>query len=814
LLIGTLRALRRAPWYSATIVGVVALGMALATTVFAVVDGVLFRPLPYPDADRLYTVLPGFTGITPGLILGRFDNINSVGTGDVADWSAAAPEVMFTGFSAQRWGGFGTGVNDDTSGVARVQPNFFDVVGVRPLVGGFAPEDFQQESPVRPVIILHDIWQRRFQGEHGIIGRTVEIDPLRHGGYRVVGVMPAGFTFPSAFSEVRFIAPYLPSARDRANPYNRSIFEVIARLPPSMSTAQFKALVETGVRMAAANAPPQGPKPAGWSDRGWRMQGPYDRADVMPLSAAIGRRMRPLFSGVFLAAILLVALAALNVSALMAARTLDRGRELGLRRALGASARTIAGLMFTETVVLIAIGALAGLALVPPLLRLALALLPEETVLLKTPGIDWRVAMFLLVGVIALAIPTSFWPIRRALRAGVSAGADAGRVTSRRSIGRYLVVASQVAGAFVLIVIGGLLVSSLLTVYANERPIRTDGVVVIAGNLLGPGGDTTARLDPILNRLKRIPGVTGTAATDAQLLVGGNWPPWFTPPPSARRVLEVNVQGVTADYFQMLELQLVSGRLPAPAELAANTPIIVVSEALARAYWPDAPAVGQVIGRYRDTRLYTVVGVVRDVRWFAWDLDIPSIYAPYELVARYSFPTLLIRTDGRTGQVIAEALKAVREVDPLMQIRTAMTLDDLFVDSVRTRRFKSWLFGSFAVAGLVVVGVGILGLIAMSTARRTKEIGIRYVLGSTRRAVIALILREQLAAVVTGLVAGGLVSAWAVTFVTSYLYGVTASDPRVWTAAAVLMVTTAAMGALVPAIRASRTDPVGALRAE
>jgi ABC-type antimicrobial peptide transport system permease subunit len=204
---------------------------------------------------------------------------------------------------------------------------------------------------------------------------------------------------------------------------------------------------------------------------------------------------------------------------------------------------------------------------------------------------------------------------------------------------------------------------------------------------------------------------------------------------------------------------------------------------------------------------------VRDVRWFSWDLEVPSIYAPYELVSRYSYATFLLQTDGRTGQVITDALKALREVDPLLRVRRAVTLDDLFVDSVRTRRFKSWLFGSFAVAALVVVGVGILGLIAMSTARRTKEIGIRYVLGSTRRAVVALILREQLAAE-PGLVVGGLVSAWAVTFVASYLYGVTASDPRVWATAATLMVVTAAMGALVPAVRASRTEPVDALRVE
>jgi len=374
---------------------------------------------------------------------------------------------------------------------------------------------------------------------------------------------------------------------------------------------------------------------------------------------------------------------------------------------------------------------------------------------------------------------------------------------------------SQVAGVFVLTVVGALLVSSLLSVYANERPIRTEGVVAIVAHMMGEGGSSSARLDPILDRLRSVSGVTAVAATDAQLLVGGSWPPWFTPPQGAAdKGLNVDVQGVTPEYYHVLEPQLVTGRTHTPAELRANDPLIVVSERLARAYWPSTPAVGQVIGRYRDKRLYTVIGVVRDVRWFSWDTEVASIYAPYELVSRYSHATILLRTDGRGSRVTLDALAAIRQADPFAQISRAATLDTLFTDSVRTRRFKSWLFGSFAAAGLAVVGVGILGLIAMSTARRTKEIGIRCVLGSTRRGVIRLIMREQLIAVVAGLVAGGLVSAWVATLVKSYLYGVTMSDPRVWTFATALIVMTAAIGALVPAWRASRTDPAQALRVE
>ena len=804
----TFRTLRRAPWYSLTVTGVMALGLALATTVFAVVDGVLFRPLPYPQANRLYSVQPGFTGITS-------EYPHAVGSGDLADWRTAAPDVAFTGFRAQPWLGYGTGVNDDVASVALVQANVFDVLGVRPMAGGFTPEDFVEERLIQPVVILYDVWRGRFLGDRAIIGRAFEVDPIRHIGFRIVGIMPPGFTFPSARTDVRFIAPFFPGS-DRKDPYIRLLTEVIARLPESMAVEGLEERVKAGIQATAARTPPQGPKPAGWSDRNWRMQGPFERAEVLPLGAALEQRSGALFRGVLAAAILLVALGALNISALMAARSLDRGRELNVRRALGASATSIGGLVFGETMTLVGLGAAVGLVLAFPFLRLALALLPDEIVLLKPPQIDWRVVGFVAVGAIAIAIPTSIWPIRRALRVGGPAAvADATRVTPRRSLGHRLVVMSQIAGAFVLTVVGALLVSSLLAVYGNDRPIRTDGVMAVGARLMGDGGNTAVRLDPILDRLRRMPGVMEVAATSASLLDGGTGSAFFTPPEGAAdRRLEVYVQGVTADYYRLLEPKLTAGRTPTTAELRANIPLIVVSERLARAYWPSASPLGQVIGRSRDSRLYTVTGVVRDVRWSSWDTEVASIYAPYELVSRFSSATFLLRTSGRPGRVTADAVTAIREADPFAQISRATTLDALFVDSVRTRRFKSWLFGSFAVAGLAVVGVGILGLIAMSTARRTKEIGIRCVLGATRRGVIKLILREQLVAVVAGLMAGGLASAWVATLVKSYLYGVTTSDPRVWAAATVIIVLTAALGALVPAWRASRTDPAQALRAD
>ena len=196
------------------------------------------------------------------------------------------------------------------------------------------------------------------------------------------------------------------------------------------------------------------------------------------------------------------------------------------------------------------------------------------------------------------------------------------------------------------------------------------------------------------------------------------------------------------------------------------------------------------------------------------DTETASIYGPYALLSRGPFPTFLVRSQGRPGAVIPEVLRALEAPDLKVKARRAAMLDDLFVDSVRPRRFQAWLFGSFAAAGLAIVGVGILGLLAMATARRVKEVGIRHALGAAPIGIVGMLLREQLVPVVVGLAAGAAISAWAVALVEKYVYQITTHDARVWAAAAALIITTAAIGALVPAVRASRTNPVQALRLE
>ena len=814
----TFRSVKTSPWYAAAVVGVVAVTLVLATTTFAVVDGVLFRPLPYPDAGSLVTIEPDFSTVPRPATRGLDIPTYSASVPDVINWRTAVPEVPITGFRAQPWIGLGTGTNQSAAGLAQVQANFFDVIGVAPLFGGFTGDDFKADQLVDPVIMVYDAWMTRYNGARDVLGKEIITDRMRGAGVRIAGVMPKGFTFPSTRTDVTFLAPFVPDPKLGSDPRVRFVSEVIARLPASMTRSELAERLAPGVAATAAAFPPLGQKPEGWSDNGWRRQGPYDAVKVTPLSQSIGRTTRPFFLAVFAAVAMLVLIAAANVSSLMTARALERRREIEVRQALGAGTWAVARLWMVEAATLIAVGGIAGLALAPSLLGVMTRLLPEEIVLLKPAQLDVRVAGFVLLVLVVLVLLVAIAPIRRSLSlSGTQVRGASERV---RTPGRVIVIGSQVGLAFVLTVVGACLVGSLLVVYAKERPIQVAGVVSLDVFLQGPGAtmdvspERAAREAQLRERLSRIPDVLAVGATSAQVLRGGGAMTWFLPPTGAKHPENIDTWAVTPGLYDVLQPEVVTGRLPTNDELRTHAPLIVVSESAALAYWPSRSAIGNTLVDQKTREPFTVIGVVKDVRWTAWDTVSPVIYAPYATVSRAPWLTYFLRTKGSTGRVADAAVQTIEEADQFVRPTRVETLDDMFRESVSLRRFQSWLFGGFAAASLVVVGVGVFGLLAMSTARRTKEVGIRCALGATPLSVARLIVREQAAAVIGGLVLGGAVAAWAVRFVKGYLYELTVADPRIWGSAIGLILVTALIGTLVPALRASRIDPLKALRTE
>jgi len=787
------KTLVRRPWYTTSIVTTLAVGCALLTSVLAIVDGVLFKPLGYPGERQIVAVQ-----------LSSKVNGSSQGVepDDLEAWSRAAPGVAFTGF------------RQHSTNIAIVQPNFFDVIGVRPVLGGFTPEDFAgTSSRVEPRIVTDEVFRSEFGSDPAAIGRVVIVDPSRGSGYRLVGVMPSGFIFPAERYTVGYLAPYIEERLPRfmLNP-------VIARVPPDASPDEIAA------RVLAAARPRNADRPGTSSSTH-----PIDRVQLEPLGRALGASSRPFFAALLVAAGLLVAIAGLNASSLMAARSVDRRRELAVRRALGATTFDITRLLLVEAALLVGAGTAIGVAIAAPLLRFAGRLLPDDLALFREAAIDWRVAAFGAATFVLVAGVVAVWPLRLASRDDGTPGGERSVTGQARSLSWRMVVTAQVALALVLTVGGSLFVGSLLSVYAQTPPISTSNVLTIAVRFLGMTGrvghmapERATRVNALLERLEAVPGVEAVALTAYNLLEHAYEPSRFRPPDTAvTRIRATVTHAVTADFYRILEPQLVAGRLPSDGELATDAPVLVVSEGVASQFWPGASAIGQMLTDAGRTTLnetavtFTVAGVVRDVRWAAWDeRTLPTIYGPYALLARQTEAAVLIRSSAGISHVAADALRVIEETDPLVRTGRVAMLDELFVDSVRPRRFRAWLFGSFAFASLCVAGLGIFGQLAMSTARRTREVGIRMSCGATPGGVARLILREQLVPVVVGLVAGGIGAAWAVRFVTSYLYQVTSFDARVWIAAVGLILLTAAAGTLVPAVRASRVNPTEALRAE
>jgi hypothetical protein len=349
------RSLRRTPWYAATITGVMALTIALASTVFAVVDGVLFKPLPYPDADELFAIQPGFQDAS-------VRGTPSVSPRELDAWRSAIPDVQFTGFDFN-----GVAMieapNDPALGLAFVQPNFFDVLGIAPLAGGLQPADFAPASAWPRLLISHELWQRRFGADPDIVGRDVEADP-RIGRLRIAGVMPRDFVLPD-----RVNAHVLAPPAGLANrPTERSL-TVLARAPRGTGADALRDRLEAVMRRLAEGQP--------LAPDGRRFLGPFDRATVVPLATWMTGRTAPLFRALAAAVIGLVLIASLNVAGLTAARVLDRARDIALRRAVGARSTDIAREHLIEQAVLFGAGAAAGLALAVPMLRTSLTLLPN-----------------------------------------------------------------------------------------------------------------------------------------------------------------------------------------------------------------------------------------------------------------------------------------------------------------------------------------------------------------------------------------------------------------------------------------------------
>jgi predicted permease len=499
-----------------------------------------------------------------------------------------------------------------------------------------------------------------------------------------------------------------------------------------------------------------------------------------------------------------------GITGLTSARARQRERDVVLRRALGASMGDLFRHTLAGVLPLWIAGAAIGVSLTSPLLAFTLDLLPARTPFLKAPRVDPRV-----IGVVCAAALVSscivalsaLWTSRRA------------HLTMRptqttpkvRGFGRTL-VAIQTALAFVVTLGGACMTMSVWRAWQVDPGYEREGIAVVRLNARTPNlADVDADVERVQAEIARVPGATSTAIVTSPFL-SHSWAVVGVESSTSARPVDLSEVTFRGDFFGVLGIRPVHGRLPTPEEIQRRDPIALVSEHTAAALWPGESPIGQSIAIGNEP--VTVIGVVRDVRFGGLidrDRRAGQVFVPTGRDRQF---TVLVRTTGSPADVAATAVRRLTAYRPQFEVLSAGTIRDALAGTISDRRFSAWLYGGYAMCAIVITAVGIFGIVATITSLRTKEIGVRQALGARRSSLVWLLLREQMTAVATGLVVGGGAAWWAVGLLRRQLYGVAPTDTVMWALSALTILAAAALATAIPAIRASAADPAVTLRVD
>jgi putative ABC transport system permease protein len=817
-----LRKLARNPGFALVALLVLGLGIGANTAIFSVVNTVLLRPLPFAYPDRLVMLFESFKD------------------GPVPMFPVSAPDLLdfqrdqrsFEGLGAYQNKEYelgGQGTPERIVG-ARVTANLFPLLGVEPVLGrSFAPEEDEPGTGV--VIITHRIWQERLGGDPGAIGRSLLVDRRPH---TIVGVMPAGFQFPLPGGQfnARPAGVFVPMGftpferQGRTLMYNNS---VIGRLKEGVTLDQARAELPLLVEQTLEGYPPIVRK------NGFELE-----AVLVPLREVLSGDLRtPLL--VMLGAVTLVLLiACANVAGLFLSRAAARDHEMSVRVALGASRSRLGRMLLTESLVLAVLSGAVGLALAWWGTSLLPSFLPESIPLPAT-ALDTRVLAFVMGTSVVTALLCGLAPIlsTRTVDLQSRMRQAAGTVTpsgGRLALQKGLVIAT-VTLSVVLLVTAGLLVRSFARLMAVDAGFRPDGVLTMSLRLPGGGFPTGEQVQAfyvdLVERTQSLPGVrTAGAATDLPFIRGERRV--FTPddspvtvPDAARSVAQTWVVG---DYLQAMGIRLVRGRLFTPEDRAGRERVAIVSESLARRFWPGADPIGQRIKwgvRESEAPWMTIVGVVADVRESSLDAEpwmhtyTPYLQVPPQVVAdeiagfgMLRALHLAIWTASDPAMLVEPVRREIRRLDPELAIANVQTMEQHVARAAAPQRASAALLALFAGAALLMAAVGLYGLLAYGVVQRQREIGIRMALGAARSQVIGMVLAQGVKVVAVGVALGVGAAFFATGALEALLYETAARDGWTFAVAPTVLIVVALAACGLPALRAARVDPVQALRSE
>jgi putative ABC transport system permease protein len=797
------RFLKRNPSFTLIVTCTLALGIGANTAIFSIINAVLLKPLPFKDPNRLVMIWETFNK-------GGFDHVPASAP-NFFDWKEQSQsfEDMAAVFAMPEYG-FNLAINGVAERVpgGRASASLLPVLGMRPLLGrNFLPEE--DKPGAAPVMLLSEgVWKRRFGSDPAVIGKPVLVDSIPH---TVVGVMP---------TEIQSLGPidiWVPTALNRNAPRGDHIVGVLARLKPGVSIAKGQAEMETIARRIV--------RQMGLSFDEWGIL-------VEPMGKFYTAQIAPALIMLQVSVGLLLLIACANVASLLLARAVSRKQEISIRLALGANRFRLIRQLLTESVVLAMFGGLLGLLLAGWGIGALRAVLPDIIPRLKSMSVDTNVLVFtlgisLLTGILFGLVP-AWKATRHSLAQELRAGADklAGSRSGQRT--RSLLLAAEIALTLILAIGAGLLVKSFWQLMSIPMGFRGDQLLTMGLNLPENKYKTSQQqrdfMHTLLSRLERLPGAKSAAAISllpmrtsfimtrnnvAAFVVEGH--------PALRTGQEPNAdyRFVSSNYFDTMSIPVVQGRGFTEFDTPEHPRAVVVNQTMVRRHFPNENPIGK---RLRFMPLtsepYEIVGVVGDVRLNGLANPVEeAIYLSYEQQQRLVM-SVVVRTATDPAGLASLVRKEILAIDPELPVSDLRPMDRVISDSLLPQRLAMAMVSIFACIALLLGMVGIYGLTALLVNQRTREIGIRMALGARPSNVLRLILRRGLIVTAAGL-SLGIMGSWILTRgMAGLLYGVSATDPWVFIAVSLLLAASACLASYLPARRATRIDPMNALRYE
>jgi putative ABC transport system permease protein len=798
------RGLLKRPGFTIIALITLALGIGANTAIFSVVNAVLLRPLPFQDPEQLVIVwedatFAGFPRNTPA-------------PANYVDWKTQNQSFVDMAASAETSFNLTGDGEPERVQAFSVNANFFPLFGVQPLLGrGFLPEE-DRPGANKVSVLSYSLWQSRYGGDRNIINRDIQLNGEKH---TVVGVMPSSFQFLD--KEVRL---WVPLALDQEKLANRRghYLQVVARLKPGVSLSQAQADMNAVMRRIAAEHP------------GETFEGKLG-AIVMSLRDQLVGDARSSLIVLLVAVAFVLLIACANVAGLLLARAVGRRKEIALRMALGAGRGRVVRQLLTESLLLATVAGVLGSLLAYWSFSFLQGLVPAEMALSASLKLDTRILLFTLAVSVVTGIVFGLVPALQAANFDLN---DALKQTSARATStgrlRNTLIVFEVALSLVLLVGAGLLIQTLFQLFRQYSMLQPEKVLTMRTILPREKYKEPQQRDnyyqQVLQRVEHLPGVVAAGYSTSVPLSWKGGTSGFYPEgikaPIPGMAYDANHRQVTTNYLKAMNIPLRQGRYFENSDNAQSVPVAIINETMARQYWPGENALGRrfKLGDPDDAESpwRQIVGIVADVRQMGLDEPVKAeMYLPYQQVKNnlwYIPRDLAIRTAGETSSLVGSVRQIIREVDPDQPVSNIATMAEVLGDEAAQRRMGMVMLVGFAALALLLASLGIYGVLAYFVTQHTNEIGVRQALGATPRNILFLVLKKGLSLTLVG-VGLGLVAAFALTrLMSSMLFGVNASDPLTFVTVPLVLTAVALLACYLPARRATKVDPLVALRYE